>query len=238
MPKTCLCALLYLSLINDTVLQYSFINEKCSFLKSKQSFRTTIIGAQWTVASKIKCLAKCLEIYSDSCQSFMYNTATLKCTPGANVQDGLFSATSADEELYVKYPNFRVQSYLSTSICAIFFNGHKTYSDARDICRVYNAHLFVPRSAESYALFKSMIDLSQNAWVGLNDVDVTWKYMAEDDGQEMDISSILSLFAHGGPDHYQQQHCITTFIESEGQLEDEECDSKNTFVCQTEFSNC
>ena len=225
------------------------------FLKqaSGQDCQTLQLGEKWISQSPITCQRECLSLYSENCQSIIYNSQTGSCTPGSiafspikKVTTSIPETSSSDKLYYVMQTippcntsnNFALYDVCGTSACLYLSTSRAdNYNDARTFCSQMNSSLFVGNTMAKFSLFwyTSKTYINDNLYTGLQDIDVEGKFVWEN-GEPLSYEQKQYIWHDGNPDNAgNNQHCAIAFPEVSSKkttLDDARCDLRRHYICE------
>ncbi|KAK3764482.1 hypothetical protein RRG08_055647 [Elysia crispata] len=225
------------------------------FLKqvSGQDCQTLQLGESWTSHSPITCQRESLSLYSENCQSVVYNSQTRMCTPGSiafgpldRVTTSIPESSLSDKLYFVRQPippcntsnNFALYDVCGTSACLYFSTSKaENYSDARTLCSQMNSSLFVGNTMAKFSLLwhTSKTYMNADTFIGLQDIDVEGNFVWEN-GEPLSYEQKQYIWLPKQPDNKRsRQDCAVTWPSFNSQiqgLDDERCNIKRHFICE------
>jgi Lectin C-type domain len=132
--------------------------------------------------------------------------------------------------------NYSLFGVTFASAYAAYFTKPLNYTDAQSTCQSMNSRLFVAKSMERFALFKSIGDDDFDDWIGLDDMVTEGHFVWADDGQELDTFMKSYLFRAPQPDNSKGiEDCVYKRAASESPgltLNDAQCSLLLTYICE------
>ncbi|CAL1536389.1 unnamed protein product, partial [Lymnaea stagnalis] len=147
------------------------------------------LNSSWVDKSRSSCAVSCL-VRFPNCHGFMYNEVTKLCTPSSGLSSVQPGPSLVEGDLYFSdschsYPDFSIQSNLSTQANVAYYKQGVNYTDAKAACECMASHLYVAHTLEKFWLLYSIKGNKNFAWIGLDDMAVTGKFVWVDSGQEI-----------------------------------------------------
>ena len=210
------------------------------------------IGEQWKSSSHISCYMECMLFYPDTCQSIVYNAATLNCRPGSaafrsipKVVTSIPEANSNDIILYAKQPvppcnangNFALYEICGTTFCLNLVDSSEEYNNARASCDQKNSRLFIADTMVRFSVFwhisREKMSFEADVWVGLNDIATEGTFVW-DDGEPLSDEMNQYIWDDGQPNNNGNEDCAEVRQSDAGSkgLSDEKCDLKGYYFCE------
>ncbi|CAG5129956.1 unnamed protein product [Candidula unifasciata] len=174
----------------------------------------------------------------NNCTSFLFNSHSGLCTPGAYINEKQPLPSSEEGDFFQSFycdasKNFSVLSYLKTTACLALF-GPKTYMEADADCQSKGAYLISVKTLEKYKLMLFNLTGVRNSWIGCDDKESEGRFIWKEDGQVL-TKEEYGLFAPGEPNNYRGAEDCVTILNSAVGLFDYNCSYSQYYVCEMPY---
>ncbi|BFZ21559.1 hypothetical protein BsWGS_24598 [Bradybaena similaris] len=196
------------------------------------------LGAPWVARSRHSCAKSCMTKY-ENCTSFLFNSATGLCTPGAYINEKQPLPSSAEGDFFQSFycdtsKGFSVRTFGNTVACAAAF-GPATYQHADEDCQSKGAYLMPVRTAEKYYLLIYNLTGNRDTWVGCDDIQQEGTFIWKEDGRRLTAAEKSAVFGAGEPnDHLGAEDCMTYHSDWLG-LWDYNCSYEHFYACEMPY---
>ncbi|KAK3781742.1 hypothetical protein RRG08_037145 [Elysia crispata] len=209
------------------------------------------IGAPWSSANPVECLASCMARCPTSCGSFVLNTVTQTCTPCSTPSGPLepfkasIPAPGSSSLLYYKTQlippcevsnSFAVYHVCGTSACLHLSTEKVTYSQAVAKCSQMNSRLFIADTAARFSVIwhVGLKFIKEDFWLGLTDLAEEGTFVW-DNGDPLSEEQAGWIWGPGTPNYYGNQDCVEAiYVTWPGifGLNDISCHAKKRYICE------